>query len=95
MFDEQEDEDLLIVSDDQFMDGNPIVKGTHVTVEQILQGLAQGLSIEQILHEYPQLTSEGIKAALKFAAESIRFDHITPFSTQSQEDEIDKSSPQE
>ena len=82
MFEEQEDEDLLIVSDDQFMDGNPIVKGTHVTVEQIL-------------HEYPQLTPEGIKAALKFAAESIRFDHITPFSAQSQEDEIDKSSPQE
>ncbi len=46
-------------------------------------------------NEYPQLTPEGIKAALKFAAESIRFDHITPFSAQSQEDEIEKSSPQE
>lgn len=74
MFDEQEDEDFLIVSDDQFMDGNPIVRGTRITVEQILQGLAQGLSVEQILQEYPQLTLEGVRAALKFAAESIRLD---------------------
>lgn len=74
MFDEQEDEDFLIVSDDQFMDGNPIVRGTRITVEQILRGLARGLSVEQILQEYPQLTPEGVKAALKFAAESVRLD---------------------
>lgn len=87
MFDEQEDEDFLIVSDDQFMDGNPIVRGTRITVEQILQGLAQGLSVEQILQEYPQLTLEGVRAALKFAAESIRLDQsrtqeISPKSSQ-------------
>ncbi len=74
MFNEQEEEDFLIVSDDRFMDGNPIVRGTRITVEQILQELAQGLSVEQILQEYPQLTIEGIRAALKFAAESIRLD---------------------
>lgn len=78
MFDEQEDEDFWIVSDDQFMDGNPIVKGTQITVEQILRGLARGLSVEQILQEYPQLTLEGIKAALKFAAESVRLDQSHP-----------------
>lgn len=87
MFDEQEDQDLLIVSDDQFMDGNPIVRGTHITVERILRGLAQGLSVEQILREYPQLTPEGVKAALKFAAESVRFDHITA-------DEVNETSSQ-
>lgn len=84
MFDEQEDEDFLIISDDQFMDGNPIVRGTRITVEQILRELAQGLSVEKILQEYPQLTSEGVKAALKFAAESVRLDHITSINTQPQ-----------
>ncbi len=81
MFDEQEDEDFWIVSDDQFMDGNPIVRGTQITVEQILRGLARGLSVEQILQEYPQLTLEGVRAALKFAAESVRLD-------QSQSEEV-------
>ena len=86
MYDEDEDEDILIISDDQFMNGNPIVRGTQITVEHILQELARGMSIEQILTEYPQLTPEGVKAALKFAAESVRFDHVTPHSTQPQED---------
>lgn len=71
-------EDILIISDDQFMNGNPIVRGTRITVERILLELAKGMNIEQVLEEYPQLTSEGVKAALKFAAESVRFDHVTP-----------------
>ena len=86
MYDEDADEDILIISDDQFMNGNPIVRGTQITVEHILRELARGMSIEQILTEYPQLTPEGVKAALKFAAESVRFDHVTPHSTQPQED---------
>lgn len=86
MYDEDEDEDILIISDDQFMNGNPIVRGTRITVEHILRELARGRSIEQILNEYPQLTPEGVKAALKFAAESVHFDHVTPHSTQPQED---------
>ncbi len=35
------------------------------------------VAVEQILNEYPQLTPEGVKAALQFAAESVRFDHVT------------------
>ncbi len=79
MFDEDQggDEATLIMSDDQFMNGNPIVKGTRITVEQILLELARGMTVEQILNEYPQLTPEGVKAALQFAAESVRFDHVT------------------
>ena len=95
MFDEQEDEDFLIISDDQFMDGNPIVRGTRITVEQILRGLAQGLSVEQILQEYPQLTPEGVKAALKFAAESVRLDPITSVDTQPEREEASPNSSQE
>ena len=93
MFNEDQgrDEDTLIMSDDQFMSGNPIVRGTKITVEQILLELARGRTVEQILNEYPQLTPWGVKAALKFAAESVRFDHVTPQGAPPQE-ERDKAS---
>ncbi len=88
----EEDDDMLIISDNQFMNGNPIVRGTRITVQQILLELARGMSVEQVLKEYPQLTPEGVKAALKFAAESVRFDHVTPPNTQHQKEERDKES---
>lgn len=88
----EDDDDMLIISDNQFMNGNPIVRGTRITVQQILLELARGMSVEQVLKEYPQLTPEGVKAALKFAAESVRFDHVTPRNTQHQEEERDKES---
>jgi uncharacterized protein (DUF433 family) len=93
MFDEVDDKevDISIISDDQFLNGNPIIKGTRITVEQIILELARGMSVKQILEEYPQLTPAGIKAALKFAAESVRFDHVTPESAPPQE-EHDKAS---
>ena|SRR5438045_7763451 len=94
MFDEDRDgnEDILIISDEQFMDGNPIVKGTRITVERILLELARGMSVEKILDEHPQLTIESVKAALKFAAESVHFDHVTPQSTPLPDEETDKAS---
>lgn len=73
------DEDMLIMSDREFEDGNPIVRGTHITVERILLLLAKGMTRKQILEEYPELTPEGFKAAMRFAIESVRFDHVTPF----------------
>ena len=88
----EEDDDMLIISDNQFMNGNPIVRGTKITVEQILLELARGRTVEQILNEYPQLTRGSVKAALKFAAESVRFDHVTPRNNQHQEEERDKES---
>ncbi len=93
MFDEDREgnEDILIISDEQFLDGNPIVKGTRITVEQIILELARGMSVNQILEKYPQLTPEGIKAALEFAAESVRFDHVTPQSAPLPEEQDEDS----
>ena len=45
------------------------------------------MSVKQILEEYPDVTPEGINAALKFAAESVRFDHVTPYKTHPQPEE--------
>jgi uncharacterized protein (DUF433 family) len=65
-------EEPLIVSDPKVMLGKPIVKGTRITVEHILNEIANGLTVEQILTEYPHLTHQGVIAALRFAAESVR-----------------------
>jgi uncharacterized protein (DUF433 family) len=67
-----------IVSDPGVMMGKPVVAGTRITVELILEKLAAGETIEQILDSHPRLTREGIQAALKFAADVLRADVVYP-----------------
>jgi uncharacterized protein (DUF433 family) len=68
----------LIISDPQVMMGKPVIAGTRITVELILEKLAAGESIEQILEAHPKLTREKIQAALRFAAEALRADVLYP-----------------
>lgn len=70
----------MIVSDPAVMMGKPVVAGTRITVELILEKLAAGETVEQILDAHPRLTREGIQAALKFAADALRADVIYPIS---------------
>jgi uncharacterized protein (DUF433 family) len=58
-----------IVSEPGVMMGKPVVEGTRVTVEQILEDLGAGETIEQILEAHPRLTREGVLAAVRFGAE--------------------------
>ena len=67
-----------IVSDPNIMMGKPVVAGTRITVEMILEKLAAGETVEQILEAHPRLTREAIQAALAFAAEALRADVIYP-----------------
>jgi uncharacterized protein (DUF433 family) len=55
-----------IKSDPNIMMGKPVVAGTRITVELILEKLSAGESIEQIIKSHPRLTKEGIQAALNF-----------------------------
>ena len=48
--------------------GKPCIKGTRITVYDILEYLAGGMSEDQILEDFPALTREDIRAALEFAA---------------------------
>ena len=59
----------LIVSDPNVMMGKPVVAGTRITVELILEKLAAGETIEQLLEAHPRLTRDTIRAALGFASE--------------------------
>jgi uncharacterized protein (DUF433 family) len=68
----------LIVSDPKVMMGKPVVSGTRITVELILEKLSAGETVEQILDAHPRLTREAIQAALAFAAEALRADVVYP-----------------
>lgn len=68
----------MIESNPEVMMGKPVVVGTRVTVELVLAKLGAGESEEQILRAHPRLTGEGIRAALRFAAEALRGDCIYP-----------------
>ncbi|HUT34570.1 MAG TPA: DUF433 domain-containing protein [Planctomycetota bacterium] len=62
----------LIVSDPRVMMGKPVVAGTRITVERILEKLGAGESIEQILEAHPHLTREAILSAIDFGAKALR-----------------------
>lgn len=53
--------------------GKPVVKGTRISVEFLMELLRNGWTCEQILKEYPHLEAEDIQAAVDFAAEANRF----------------------
>jgi uncharacterized protein (DUF433 family) len=61
----------LIVSRPDVIMGKPVVAGTRITVQLILEKLAAGESVEQVLASHPRLTIEAIRAALRFAAQSL------------------------
>ncbi len=58
-----------IVVDPDIAGGKPCIKGTRIYIAIILDGLAEGLSPEQLVDHYPQLTIEDVKAALVYAGE--------------------------
>lgn len=68
----------LIVSNPDVMMGKPVVAGTRITVELILEKLAAGETTEQILAAHPRLTREAVLAAIAFAGEALRADVIYP-----------------
>jgi uncharacterized protein (DUF433 family) len=68
----------LITSDPKVMMGKPVVSGTRITVEHILEKLSTGETIEQVIAAHPMLTREAIHSALAFAAEALRADVVYP-----------------
>ncbi len=68
----------LIQSNPKIMMGKPVIAGTRITVELILEKLAAGETIEQLLDAHPRLTRPAIQAALAFAASALRADVVYP-----------------
>ena len=61
----------LIQSHPSIMMGKPVVAGTRITIELILEKLAAGETAEQLLEAHPRLTEEGIQAALSFDTQEL------------------------
>ncbi|MBI4602092.1 MAG: DUF433 domain-containing protein [Planctomycetes bacterium] len=57
--------------------GDPCIMGTRVPVKVIVGSIAEGSSVDDILREYPTITREDVRAALRFAAEAVSgFDYL-------------------
>jgi len=65
-----------IVVNPKIMLGKPVIKGTRLTVEIILEKVAYGATTEEIRNDYPFLTDEDIQAALLYAAKRIANEEV-------------------
>jgi len=71
----------IVVSNPDVMMGKPVIAGTRITVESILEKLAAGETVEQVVEAHPRLSQEAVRAALAFAAHALRADVIYPLET--------------
>jgi len=65
-----------IVTDPKIMFGKPVIKGTRIPIELILEKLADGENIEHLLKAYPRITEEDIKACISYAHHSVKNDVV-------------------
>ncbi|MFQ5739317.1 MAG: DUF433 domain-containing protein [Acidobacteriota bacterium] len=68
----------LITTNPNVLLGKPVVAGTRITVEHILERLGAGETVDQLLEAHPRLTRAGIEAALSYAARVLRSDVLHP-----------------
>ena len=65
-----------IVIDPNVLVGKPVIKGTRISVEFVVDLLGRGWTVEQILKEYDHLTREDIQACLAYASEIIKSERV-------------------
>jgi uncharacterized protein (DUF433 family) len=70
-----------IAIDPKILVGKPVVKGTRLAVEFIIELLAQGWSEAEVLRNYPGLTSDDIKACLAYAGEMMKSERVYPIAS--------------
>lgn len=58
------------------MVGKPVIRGLRITVEQILKSLAAGISIKELLQEYPELEPADIRAVLLYATKLVHEERV-------------------
>ena len=65
--------------DPEILVGKPVIKGTRLAVEFIIDLLAQGWSESEILENYPRITRQDIQACLKYASETLKAEKVYTF----------------
>jgi uncharacterized protein (DUF433 family) len=61
-----------ITSSPDVMLGKPVIRGTRITVEHILEELAAGMTLDDLLQAHPRLTRDDLQAAIDYAIEAVR-----------------------
>ena len=61
-----------VVIDEKILGGKPVIRGTRIPVYLIVELVANGLTIKDILKGYPELSEEDVKAALRYAASLLK-----------------------
>ena len=64
----------FVVRDPEICGGAPVLRGTRVTLRTVLASLAEGATIEEILHDFPALTEDQVRRVIAFAAASAEED---------------------
>jgi uncharacterized protein (DUF433 family) len=64
--------------DSEVCHAKPCIRGTRITVSVVLDNLAEGLSPDEIVREYPSLNLDDIRAAISYAATLVREEEILP-----------------
>lgn len=72
-----------IVSHSDILGGKPHIVGTHITVSSIINKIISGLTVKQIVRQFPQISEDDVITALKFAEEVVS----KPFSIEVKNDE--------
>jgi len=67
-----------IAIDPDVLVGKPIVKGTRIAVEFVIDLLAQGWTVEQVLDEYDHLTADDVQACLAYAGDVLKSERVYP-----------------
>ncbi|AUX23124.1 hypothetical protein SOCEGT47_036430 [Sorangium cellulosum] len=65
-----------ITSSPEVMMGKPVIRGTRITVEHVLEELAGGMTFDDLLAAHPQLTREDLSAAVAFAVDAVRLERL-------------------
>lgn len=67
-----------IVIDPNILVGKPVIRGTRLAVEFLVELLSQGWSETEIMHNYPGITQQDIRACLSYATELLRAEKVYP-----------------
>lgn len=73
---------VKIVADVEILGGKPIIEGTRISVEHVLGLLANGMTNEEIIADYPDLTEESIRVVLGYAARALKNDIVIDIPSQ-------------
>lgn len=70
-----------ITADPAVLTGKPVIKGTRISVDLVLECLGRGWSIDDILAQYPHLSREGIVACVEYACDLVRSETVVALRT--------------